>query len=194
MHPSIARRPRPLHLRVVPRPRDEGATPTWTEVSLSWGTTPLHVHHLKRPGGYVLADALRPGEDGFVVAASAGEAARLSILVERDGAVFARIPDSTSATLVVDGRVLFRREAQRASWLERDALHPGASLFRIERGRRCRFEARGLVVQIEGVASEAEPLNLRPRLTRADWTILAISAALHVAAIAAIVVTSPFSP
>ncbi|MEO7096248.1 MAG: hypothetical protein ABI175_23515, partial [Polyangiales bacterium] len=78
----------------------------------------------------------------------------------------------------------------RAGVLQRDDEHPDASLFRLERGRRCRFEVRGVVVQLEGVAAEATPAGLRPRLTRMDWMIFAISAALHVAALAAILVTT----
>jgi hypothetical protein len=197
MNPARSPRRRPTHLRVVPQspaPASIDEAPTWIEVSLSWGTTPLHVQHLTRACGYVLADALQPNEEGYVVAARPGEPPRLPILVERDGATFAQVPDEATVTLVVDGRVLFRRDALRAGLLEGDELHPGATLFRIDRGRRCRFEARGLVVQLEGVEGEAAPPNLRPRLTRTDWIVLAISAVLHVAAITALVVTNPSWP
>ena len=155
--------------------------PTWVEVSLSWGNTPLLVHHLKSPSGYVLHDV-------------PGDASGLEVIVEHDGRMAALVPDDATVTLVVDGRVMFRRDALRAGLLVRDARHEGAALFTIERGRRCRFEARGLVVQVEGVAGEATTPNLRPRLTRTDWIILAISAVLHVAAIAAIFVTTPSLP
>ena len=154
--------------------RDDDGAPTWIEVSLSWGTTPLHVDHLREPRDYLLHDA--------------------AIAIAREGEMFAVVPDETSVTLVVDGRVLFRRDAERAGLLVRDEQHPRASLFHLERGRRCRFESRGLVVQLEGVAGEPPPLHLRARLTRSDWIVLAISAVLHVAAIAALLVTNPSLP
>lgn len=193
MNPARSPRPR-SHLRVVPPPRDDEHGPSWIEISLSWGSTPLHVEHLREASGYVLADALDFHERGFVVAAPTGEPPRRPIVIERDGAMFAVVPDDTSIALVVDGRVLFRREAERSGLLAREEAHPRASLFRLSLGRRCRFETRGLVVQIEGVAGEPAPLHLRPRLTRGDWIIIAISAVLHVAAIAALFVTNPSLP
>ena len=157
------------------------------EITIAWDDVTLHVAHVDpRKSRFVLSDDLPAGARGFAVPRDTIAVPGGELLVDHARGVAVVVPMDARATFVDRGRVLGRDEAIRRGVVERDASHD-ALLFPLIEGRRCRFGAGKLFVEIASVDA-GEPVG-KPiaRFRRSHWAILAVSAMLHAIVVAAIV-------
>jgi hypothetical protein len=189
-----------LSLRAPARPRftvisGTRDVETAIEITIAWDDTTLHVAHLgddphdrrgARTSRFVLSDELPPGVRGFAVPSGSIAVPGGELLVDHPDGVAVVVPLDARATFVDRGRVVTREEALRRGVIERDAAR-GAFLFPLIEGRRCRFGAGRLHVEVARVEA-GEPVG-KPiaRFRRSHWAILAVTAMLHAIVVAAIV-------
>jgi hypothetical protein len=167
------------------------------EVAIAWGSTTLHVAHVptsKRPSSsrFVLSDELPPGARGFAVPRGPLITPGGELLVDHGDAsdhtlgIAVVVPVAARATFVDRGKVFSREEALRRGIVESDEVL-GALLFPLARGRRCRFSAGELEVEVGAVEREEAIGKPAVAFRRSHWAILAVAAMLHAIVLAAIV-------
>lgn len=162
-----------------------GAKTAWIEVTIAWEDTTLHVAHVRAGERFVLAENVPRAARGFAVPRGTIGAPGGELLVDHHGQIAAMIPDDARATFVEGGRVRTRVEAMHRGTLVRSDEHD-AWIFELHAGRRCRFAAGALRVEIAVVEPGVAVGKPIVALRKSHWAILAISAMLHAIVLAAI--------